>query len=79
MAAGKWVTSTIAVLTMLGVMVRPFRISEAVWAVVGALLLVVLGRLPAAKALDAIGKGTDVYLFLLGRGRNSPVEVSLWA
>ncbi len=49
-----------------GVVVRPWRLPEAVWAVGGAVLLVVSGLLPRSAALAAIGRGTDVYLFLLG-------------
>lgn len=36
------------------------------WATAGAVLLVVLGLLPLDAALNAVGKGTDVYLFLIG-------------
>src|SRR6266403_1984342 len=39
---------------------------SATWAVLGALALVVLALLPWMSALQAIGKGTDVYLFLVG-------------
>ncbi|MPW19984.1 arsenic transporter, partial [Paraburkholderia sp. CNPSo 3157] len=39
---------------------------EAIWAVLGALTLCVSGRLPWLEALHAVGKGTDVYLFLTG-------------
>jgi arsenical pump membrane protein len=56
----------IAVGATAGVITRPFKWPEAVWAVAGALLLVVLGLLPAQQALQAVGKGTDVYLFLFG-------------
>jgi arsenical pump membrane protein len=56
----------IAVGATAGVITRPFKWPEAVWAVAGALLLVVLGLLPAQQALEAVGKGTDVYLFLFG-------------
>lgn len=49
-----------------GVIVRPFRRQEAIWAVGGALLLVVLGLIPPGDALRAIAKGSDVYLFLAG-------------
>lgn len=48
------------------VIIRPFRWPEAVWAVSGAVVLVALGLLPFADAVSAVGKGTDVYLFLLG-------------
>ncbi len=49
-----------------GVIVRPFALPEYVWAVAGAVLLVVLGLLPASAALAGIAKGGDVYLFLTG-------------
>ncbi len=47
-------------------MVRPRGWPEAIWASVGAVLFVMCGLLPASQALIAIGKGTDVYLFLAG-------------
>ena len=56
----------IAALATLGVIVRPFSWPEAIWAVLGAALLVVLGLLPWQVALDGVAKGTDVYLFLVG-------------
>ncbi len=45
---------------------RPWRIPEAVWALGGALALVCLGLLPPRAALAGVGKGVDVYLFLTG-------------
>ena len=57
---------TIAVLSTLGVLVRPFRWPEAVWAAAGAIVLIVFGLLPVASAWHAVGKGLDVYLFLIG-------------
>jgi hypothetical protein len=48
------------------VIVRPWRLPEAVWAIVGAAILVLAGLLPAAEALRGVAKGTDVYLFLIG-------------
>jgi arsenical pump membrane protein len=56
----------IALAATAGVILRPFRWPEAIWAVAGALLLVALGLLPAGLAWQAVGKGTDVYLFLIG-------------
>ncbi len=56
----------IAGLATLGVIVRPFRWPEAVWACAGALLLLVSGLLPLAEGIGAVGKGLDVYLFLTG-------------
>jgi len=57
---------SIAGLATLGVIARPLRIPEYVWASVGAAALVALGFLPWRDALAAAGKGTDVYLFLVG-------------
>jgi len=57
---------TIAAVATAGVIVRPLRLPEAVWAVAGAGLLVALGLLPAQAALGAVAKGNDVYLFLTG-------------
>jgi arsenical pump membrane protein len=49
-----------------GVIIRPLRWPEAIWAIAGAVALVALGLLPAADALTGIRKGVDVYLFLIG-------------
>jgi arsenical pump membrane protein len=56
----------IAALATCGVIVRPWRLPEAVWAVLGATALVALGLLPWSDALTGVAKGTDVYLFLIG-------------
>ena len=50
----------------LGVIARPFRLPEAIWAAAGALLLVAFGLLPVGDALAGMRKGVDVYLFLTG-------------
>lgn len=49
-----------------GVILRPFRWPEFIWAVAGAALVILTGAVPVDAALDAVGKGTDVYLFLIG-------------
>jgi arsenical pump membrane protein len=54
------------VLATAGVIVRPFKVPEAVWAVGGAVALVCLGLLPAGAAWRGVGRGLDVYLFLTG-------------
>lgn len=59
-------TLSIAAIATLGVIVRPWSIPEYIWAVLGAAALVVAGLLPWGNALAAAGKGTDVYLFLIG-------------
>jgi arsenical pump membrane protein len=57
---------TIVILATAGVIVRPFRLPEAIWAVAGAAALVVLGLLPWSDAVNGMRKGVDVYLFLIG-------------
>ena len=59
-------TYTIAALSLGGVVLRPWRSPEVLWALAGALALVLLGLVPWPEALRAIGQGTDVYLFLSG-------------
>ncbi|WP_093664857.1 arsenic transporter [Sphingomonas gellani] len=60
---GIWV---ICAMATAGVVARPFRWPEAVWALGGAILLLLLGLLPFDSAMSAVGRGTDVYLFLIG-------------
>ena len=57
---------TIAAATLAGVMIRPGKWPEAIWACLGAVLLVVTGLLPVSGAASGVAKGTDVYLFLTG-------------
>jgi arsenical pump membrane protein len=59
-------TWAIAAASTAGVIVRPRRTPEWLWATAGAALLVLFGLMPIAAAGDAIGKGLDVYLFLAG-------------
>jgi len=59
-------TWIIAAAATAGVILRPFNWPEALWAVLGAVLLIALGLLPIGDALKGIAKGTDVYLFLTG-------------
>lgn len=60
------VTYIIAGCATAGVIIRPFGLPEAIWAVAGAVLLVVLRLLPSADAVAGVAKGIDVYLFLCG-------------
>ena len=66
MTAVQMWTWGIAALATAGVIIRPFNWPEFIWAVAGAVALVVFGLLPWTDALTGIGKGTDVYLFLTG-------------
>lgn len=56
----------VAALAICGVILRPWRVPEYVWAVSAAVLLTGLGFIPIHSALAAIAKGIDVYLFLIG-------------
>ncbi len=56
----------IAAASVTGVIARPYDWPEAVWVVVGSLLLVILRLIPVHLAGVAVLKGTDVYLFLIG-------------
>ncbi len=58
-----WIISFLAIA---GVIIRPFKIAEAWWALAGALLLIAFGLITFGDGLAGIAKGTDVYLFLTG-------------
>jgi len=57
---------SIIALATAGVITRPFRLPEAIWALAGAAVLVLFGLLPWSDALGGMRKGVDVYLFLTG-------------
>ena len=57
---------TIAILSVAGVIIRPYNLPEAIWVVAGSFLLLFLHLIMPLDALHGIEKGTDVYLFLLG-------------
>lgn len=59
-------TCAIAALAAAGVVIRPFRLPEAVWAVAAAVLLLAFGLISLDQAWAGVAKGTDVYLFLVG-------------
>jgi arsenical pump membrane protein len=56
----------IAAIVIAALLFRPKDWSEAVWSCSGAALLVALRLISFPQALNAIGKGLDVYLFLTG-------------
>jgi arsenical pump membrane protein len=49
-----------------GMITRPWNWPEFVWAVAGAAMLVLFNLLSWQEAVAAVGRGTDVYLFLIG-------------
>src|SRR5664279_6399238 len=60
------VALVIAIVAMVLVGLRPKGIPEWVWAIAGAIVLLVLGFEPLASALHAIGDQWNVLLFILG-------------
>jgi arsenical pump membrane protein len=56
----------IAALATFGIITRPWGVSEAVWAVAGAAILVLGSLISSSQAWMAVRRGTDVYLFLAG-------------
>jgi arsenical pump membrane protein len=59
-------TIAICVAAVAGMLVRPWRLPEAIWPCLGAAALVALGLLPLPRAGATVAKGVDVYLFLAG-------------
>ena len=59
-------TLVIVALAIAGVILRPWRLPEAIWAVLGAAGLTLSSLISPSDAVLAIRKGTDVYLFLTG-------------
>lgn len=59
-------TWIVAGLATAGVIARPWRLPEAIWAVLGAAFLVALGLMSWREAIGAVAKGNDVYFFLIG-------------
>jgi arsenical pump membrane protein len=57
---------TISLLCIAGVIIRPFKWPEAIWAVSGALLLLLFRLISSQEAANGVAKGLDVYLFLTG-------------
>ena len=56
----------IAFVATAAVLVRPLKWPEAVWAVLAASVLLGFRLLPLADGVHAVGKGLDVYFFLIG-------------
>jgi arsenical pump membrane protein len=56
----------ISLLSITGVIIRPFKIPEAFWAISGAILLVVFGLISPSDGFSGVLKGLNVYLFLTG-------------
>jgi arsenical pump membrane protein len=59
-------TSAIGVLTLAGIMTRPFRWNEALIAIAGAGLLLLLGLITPADALFTLIRSWNTFLFFFG-------------
>jgi arsenical pump membrane protein len=58
-----WIIAALSIALML---LRPFRLPEAIWATAGAVLLCILKLISFGLAGKAVAEGLDVYLFLTG-------------
>ncbi|MET0266297.1 MAG: SLC13 family permease [Duganella sp.] len=56
----------ITVLTMAGIVLRPWRVPEAVWAALAVAALLAGGLLAPSQALAGAARGAEVYMFLAG-------------
>ncbi|HLX39698.1 MAG TPA: ArsB/NhaD family transporter [Ktedonobacteraceae bacterium] len=59
-------TITIAIVTLLGIMIRPFRWNEAAFALSGAALLLVIGLISPVNAFFTLYKDWNIFFFFLG-------------
>lgn len=58
--------SLIAVCTLIGIMIRPFKLNEAMIALAGAALLLILGLITLADAATTLLKDWNTFFFFLG-------------
>jgi arsenical pump membrane protein len=56
----------IAVATLLGIMIRPFKLNEATFALAGAILILLLGLLTPQRAAITLFQDWNTFLFFLG-------------
>jgi arsenical pump membrane protein len=58
--------SLITLFTLLGIMLRPWKVSEAITALTGAGLLLILGLLSPGEALATLVRDWNTFFFFLG-------------
>src|SRR5580704_15876440 len=61
-----WLTCLIGLATLIGIMTRPFRWNEAIIAMVGATVLLLLGLIAPADAFLTLIRDWNTFLFFLG-------------
>ena len=59
-------TLLIALLTLIGIMVRPFKLNEALIAMAGAALLLIIGLIDPLDALTTLTNDWNTFFFFLG-------------
>src|SRR5579863_6451091 len=59
-------TVFIAIVTLLGIMIRPFRWNEALFALTGAALLLIIGLISPVNAFFTLYKDWNIFFFFLG-------------
>jgi arsenical pump membrane protein len=59
-------TSLIGLLTLIGIMTRPYRWNEATIAMIGAAVLLLLGFISPADACYTLARDWNIFLFFLG-------------
>src|SRR5579859_7160738 len=59
-------TSLITLLTLIGIMLRPFKWNEAMFAMAGAALLLVIGLISPLDAFSTLLGDWNIFLFFLG-------------
>jgi arsenical pump membrane protein len=70
-------TALIALLTLIGIMTRPFKWDEALIALAGGALMLILGLLPPIEALSTLLNDWNTFLFFLGlMGLSALAEVA---
>jgi arsenical pump membrane protein len=58
--------SLIALLTLIGIMIRPFKLNEAMIAMAGAALLLIIGLINPLDALTTLSSDWNTFFFFLG-------------
>src|SRR6266567_7823571 len=61
-----FLTALIALLTLIGIMVRPWKVNEAIVALTGAALLLIFGLIGPGEAFSTLLSDWNIFLFFLG-------------
>jgi arsenical pump membrane protein len=64
--ADKYTIVGVTAAAFAAVLIRPWKMPEAIWPIAGALILMSTGLLSASESLNGVLDGLDVYLFLTG-------------